>query len=105
MKITKLLYGGSCQGKLIEKNEENNEEKIISENAFLHIKNFPEFKKGESKKDKKDKNKNDKDEKEEKMDLENDEENDGQHQQQIQRAIPAHIGLQGKAAPPPFPPG
>ena len=61
--------------KLIEKNEENNEEKIISENAFLHIKNFPEFKKGESKKDKKDKNKNDKDEKEEKMDLENDEEN------------------------------
>ena len=78
VKITKLLYGGSCQGKLIEKNEENNEEKIISENAFLHIKNFPEFKKGESKKDKKDKNKNDKDEKEEKMDLENDEENDNE---------------------------
>ena len=46
IKITKELYGGSCQGKLIEKNEENKEEKIISENAFLHIKNFPEFKKG-----------------------------------------------------------
>ena len=44
-KITKILYGGSCQSKLIEKNEENNEDKIISENAFLHIKNFPELKK------------------------------------------------------------
>ena len=67
VQITKVLYGGSCQGKLIEKNKENKEEKIISENAFLHIKNFPEFKKGDNK-DKKNKN-------EEKMKIEDDNDN------------------------------
>ena len=61
IKITKELYGGSCQGKLLIKNEENKEEKIISENAFLHIKNFPEFKKGEDNKNKKEKKEEKKD--------------------------------------------
>ena len=75
IKITKELYGGSCQGKLIEKNEENKEEKIISENAFLHNKNFPEFKKGEDSKDKN--KKEEKKKEEEKMDIDdNNEKND-----------------------------
>ena len=64
MKVTKILYGGSAQGQLIEKDEENKKENITCENAFLHIKNFPEFKK-EEKKDKQDK----KEEKEEKMEV------------------------------------
>ena len=38
MKVTKILYGGSAQGQLIEKDEENKKENIICENAFLHIK-------------------------------------------------------------------
>ena len=82
IKITKELYGGSCQGKLLIKNEENKEEKIISENAFLHIKNFPEFKKGED-------NKNKKEKKEEKMDIEennekNEEENESNEENEEQ---------------------
>ena len=72
IKITKELYGGSCQGKLIEKNEENKEEKIISENAFLHIKNFPEFKKGEDK--------SNKDKKDQKMDIEDNHEKNNEEE-------------------------
>ena len=74
--ITKILYGGSCQSKLILKNEENNKEKIISENAFLHIKNFPEFKKEE-----KDNKKNEsKKQKEEKMDVDEDNEEENENE-------------------------
>ena len=76
MKVTKILYGGSAQGQLIEKDEGNKKENIISENAFLHIKNFPEFKK-EDKKDKQDK----KEEKEEKMEVD-DENNDKNNEEE-----------------------
>ena len=78
-KITKILYGGSCQSKLIQKNEDNNEDIIIAENAFLHVKNFPEFKKGENdkdKKEKKEKDKNTKNKKKEKMEVEDDNDNE-----------------------------
>ena len=52
-KVSKILYGGSCQVELISK-DENNEKKIISSNAFLHCKNFPHIKL--EKNEKKDKN-------------------------------------------------
>ena len=42
-KVNKILYGGSCQVEL-SINDENNKKKIISSNAFLHIKNFPHIK-------------------------------------------------------------
>lgn len=41
-KVSKLLYGGSCQVELSVTDENN--EKIISSNAFLHCKNFPHVK-------------------------------------------------------------
>ena len=55
-KVSKLLYGGSCQVEL-SITDENNKKKIISSNAFLHCKNFPHVKidKKDEKKDKKDK--------------------------------------------------
>ena len=70
-KVNKILYGGSCQVEL-SINDENNKKKIISSNAFLHIKNFPHIKLEEEKKDKK-KSKKQKMEIEEEEEKKNDE--------------------------------
>ena len=73
-KVSKLLYGGSCQVEL-SITDENNEKKIISSNAFLHCKNFPHVKKEEKKDDKKEKKKDKKDKKT-KMELEEEKKSD-----------------------------
>ena len=69
-KVNKILYGGSCQVEL-SINDENNNKKIISSNAFLHCKNFPHVKF-----DKKDEKKTEKNEKKQKMEIEEDEKDD-----------------------------
>ena len=74
-KVSKILYGGSCQVELSEM-DENKEKKIISSNAFLHCKNFPHIKFEKKEKMEIDKEKKNEDEDVEESDKEeNDEDN------------------------------
>jgi len=76
-KVKKILYGGSCQVELAI-NDEKNEKKIISSNAFLHCKNFPhnKFDKKEENKEKNKKEKMDIEEEEKKQKDDKDSDND-----------------------------
>ena len=80
-KVSKILYGGSCQVEL-STIDENNEKKIISSNSFLHCKNFPHIK--FEKKEKKEKKMDiEKEKKENKEDEDEDNESNDNNEEKL----------------------